>query len=68
MPCIRLFTGAIVCVSNDPVEVKFRGKTYRFEWHYWSGWMPVNRNGDERLSPVPKGAWKVLEAAEAGGK
>ncbi len=67
MPCIRLFKDTIVCVRNEPVSVKYRGKTYRFEWHSYSGWMPVNKNGDERLSPVPNGAWKIIEAAEKGG-
>lgn len=69
MPCMRL-GGAIVCSGNKPVAVEHNGKTYRFEWTEWAGWIPVNKDGGGRLSRVPDGAWALLErrdTAEAAG-
>lgn len=72
MPCIKIPRGygmpyGFVCVPNDPVAVEYGGKTYRFEWTEASGWIPLNRDGSQRLTPVPRGAWKALEAADAAG-
>jgi len=59
MPCIPIRDG-FLCVGNDPVSVEYPGRTYRFEWTAAAGWMPVNLDGSQRLSPVPKGAWMLL--------
>lgn len=56
MPCIPLKNG-FVCVGNEPVAVKHNGRTYYVEWTAASGWVPVNRDGSERLSPLPKAVW-----------
>ena len=65
MPCIPIRHG-FLCVGNDPVEVEYRGKTYRFEWTGACGWMPVNKDRSQRMSPVPNGAWDKLQAQESG--
>ncbi len=72
MPCVPLIETSrdgkrrhrvgFLCVGNDPVAVKHRGRTYLFEWTAASGWMAVNKNGSERLSRVPNVVWdKVSE-------
>lgn len=70
MPCLPIPSGfrryGILCVGNEPVSVEFKGRTYQFEWTHWCGWAAVNRDGSERLSPVPKGAWDALLAQEEG--
>lgn len=66
MPCIRFRESGkknrwgFVCFGNEPVEIPFNGCVYRFEWTPASGWMPVNRDGSGRESPVPNGAWNAL--------
>lgn len=73
MPCLpmleRTSTGThrrvgFLCVGNEPVAVEHNGRTYRFEWTAWCGWMPVNLDGNERLSPVPVGAWDAIGRVE----
>lgn len=70
MPCLPLSvpTGkgkrrriGFVCIGNEPVEVEFAGRKYRFEWTAASGWVPVNLDGSGRLSGVPSGAWRAIE-------
>ena len=71
MPCIPFRENgraSFVCVGNEPVAITYRGRVYRFEWTASSGWIAVNKDGSERLSPVPAGAWTELEAAESAGK
>ncbi len=63
MPCYPTKNG-VLCVGNDPVAITHDGKTYRFEKNFWSGWMPVNLDGSERLTPVLVGAWDKLTAME----
>ena len=43
----------ILCVGREPVKV---GR-YQFEWTAACGWMPVNKDGSERLAPVPDHIW-----------
>jgi hypothetical protein len=65
MPCIPFREHghtSFLCVGNDPVSVTYRGRTYRFEWTSASGWIPVNKDSSERLTPVPAGAWEALVA------
>ena len=57
-----------LCVGNEPVAITYRGRVYRFEWTESSGWIAVNKDGSERLSAVPAGAWKAIEAAQAARK
>jgi len=63
---------SFLCIGNAPVAIMYQGQTYRFEWTASSGWIPVNKDGSERLSPVPTGAWKKIEAqgrpSEAAGE
>ena len=61
MPCIPIKDG-FLCVGNEPVQVEHNGRTYRFEWSAGCGWLPCNRDGGQRLSPVPKVVWEKLEA------
>lgn len=61
MPCYRLPDGGFLCVGNEPVKVKYRDKTYLFEWTAASGWCPVNQDGSGRETPVPNGAWAKFE-------
>ena len=71
MPCIPFREHgrtSFVCIGNEPVAITYRGRVYRFEWTAASGWIAVNKDGSERLSPVPAGAWTELEAAESAGK
>ena len=56
MPCIRISNG-FLCLANEPVTV---GK-YQFEWTASSGWVPVNKDGSGRLSPVPDRVWAEVE-------
>ena len=49
MPCIPVKDG-ILCVGNEPVKVC----GYLFEWSAGCGWIPVNKDGSERLSQIPK--------------
>lgn len=71
MPCFPILNNrgtkrvGFLCVGNEPVVIYYRNTTYRFEWTASSGWIPVNRDGSERLSPVPVGAWEALQAADA---
>lgn len=67
MTCIRIGKRDFLCVGNEPVSVKFNGTAYLFEWTAASGWMPVNKDGSERLSPVPKGAWDEIEKIDTEG-
>lgn len=70
MPCLPLMQGqkhvGYVCVGNEPVSVEYRGKAYLFEWHAFCGWLACNKDGSERLSPVPKAVWEKLD--ELDGK
>ena len=56
MPCVRIPYG-VVCIANEPVIVG----AYRFEWTASSGWVPVNKDGSGRLSPVPAHVWEEVE-------
>ncbi len=60
MPCHRI-GDAIMCIGDEPVEIHDRGKVYLFEWSGGCGWLPVNRDGSERLTPVPGRVWDALE-------
>jgi len=65
MPCKPIFdsTGkriGFLCVGNEPVEIKHNGKSYLFEWTEASGWCAVNKDGGERLSPVPDAVWGIV--------
>ena len=72
MPCIPLVNHrkrviGYVCMGNEPVSVEYHGKVYRFEWTGACGWMPVNLDGSQRLTPMPKGAWEKLEREHKRG-
>ena len=56
MTCIRI-PGGFLCVGNEPVSVD----GYLFEWTAACGWVAVNKDGSERLSPVPKHIWDKVE-------
>ncbi len=60
MPCHRIPGFGVLCVGNEPVEIRFNNRTYLFEWTAGCGWLPCNEDGSERLSPVPEGAWEKL--------
>lgn len=66
-PRVREITMADFRLGNEPVLILHRGKAYRFEWAGAAGWLPINRDGSERLSPVPKGAWEALKGLRGGG-
>ena len=72
MPCIPIIEGrrrvGFLCVGNEPVQIKYSGKTFYFEWTAASGWLAVNRDGSERLTRVPNGVWDALAAAEESGE
>ena len=69
MPCVEIREKGnrrgFICFRNEPVRLthpsKYNRRVYYFEWTPASGWMPVNRDGSERLSPVPNGVWRALE-------
>jgi hypothetical protein len=66
MPCVPILNHrnrriGFACVCNDPIEIRHRGRTYRFEWTEASGWMAVNRDGSQRLSPVPLAVYRRLD-------
>ncbi len=66
MPCFPIgkpgqCIGGFICCGNEPVEIMHGGHVYRFEWTAASGWMPVNKDGSQRLTRVPGGAWDALE-------
>ena len=68
---MRLNNGAIICVPNEPVEIVYRSRKYYFEHTAWAGWVPVNKDGSGRLTPVPRAVWDLLQnkvAASAAGK
>ncbi len=52
----------VLCVGNEPVELQYNNRTYLFEWSNSCGWLPVNKDGNGRLSRVPDGAWNTLLA------
>lgn len=60
MPCIRMKDGWL-CVGNDPVTVEHGGKAYLFEWTAACGWVAVNKDRSERLSPVPGAVWDKVD-------
>ena len=66
MPCIPIKDG-FLCVGNEPVKVGHNGRTYLFEWSAGCGWLPCNKDGSQRLSPVPGAVWEKLEAAYPKG-
>ncbi len=72
MPCIPFKIGGgtgILCVPNEPVEIRDGAKVYLFEWTGGCGWLPVNKDGSQRLSPVPRRVWKLLyETPESKAK
>ncbi len=51
----------ILCLGNEPVEIKHGGKSYLFERHPWCGWLPVNKDRSERLLRVPDAVWRKVE-------
>jgi len=59
MPCLPISNG-FLCIGNEPVEINYYGKHFLFEWTEWCGWLPVNRDGSERLSAVPKAVWERI--------
>jgi hypothetical protein len=70
MPCVPLLDRGrrvgILCMGNEPVEITHQGKRYLFEWTGASGWVAVNQDGTERLSPVPSAVYRQLP--EKGGE
>ena len=61
MTCIHVPNG-IMCVGNKPVEIQHAGKSFYFEWTAFGGWVPVNKDGTERRTRVPKAVWdQVLD-------
>lgn len=52
----------LVCLlTGGPTHsVTVSGKKYRFEMHRYSGPIPVNQDGSERLSPVTRGFWVAV--------
>lgn len=52
MTCIPTKDG-ILCIGNEALAIEYNGKVYLFEWCSGCGWMHVNLDGSERLSPVP---------------
>ncbi len=71
MPCIPIHNGrgrtGFVCFGNEPVTIHSQGRDYLFEWTEACGWMPCNKDGSQRLTPVPEHAWDSLDKAEVGG-
>ena len=68
MPCY-LTPNGVLCTGNEPVSIEHNGRTYRFEWSAGCGWLPCNKDGSQRLLPVPVAVWEKLEAAyPKGGK
>ncbi len=61
MPCIPIENG-VLCVGGPTIEVEHNGRTYRFERHAWCGLLPVTKNGDERVAPVPGAVWDMAAA------
>ena len=53
-------------MGNEPVEIWHNGKTYLFEWTGWCGWIPVNKDGTERLTLVPAAVWRKLDQLPRG--
>ncbi len=49
MPCLSIRDG-FVCIGNEPIEIQHKEKVYLFEWTGGCGWMPINKDGSERLS------------------
>ena len=73
MPCLPLVDRhkngklrriGILCVGNEPIEIKHKGKVYLFEWSAGCGWMACNKDGSQRLSRVPNAVWKKLGKVE----
>ncbi len=60
MPCISIPHG-FLCLGNEPVVVAHGTREYLFEWTEACGWLPVNRDRSERISPVPDVVWEKLE-------
>jgi len=60
MSCIKVDNG-FVCVGNEPEVIEHNGKTYYFEFHKFGGPIPCTKDGDQRLSPVPKAVWEKLD-------
>jgi len=68
MPCHHVDKNTFLCTGNEPVSIEYNGRTYLFEWNAGCGWLPVNQDGNQRLAPVPDGAWDALERAEEAGR
>jgi len=71
MPCVPYSDGEkfveFICFGNEPVEIHYNGRTYLFERSNGCPPIACNKDGSERRTHVPKGAWEALEAAEAPG-
>ncbi len=68
MTCYRIGgdSPGFVCIADRPwIVVKNNGRVYRFERSAACGLLPVNANGDQRLSPVPGIVWDVAAKIEA---
>lgn len=52
---------ALMNLAGEVTTITVGGKPYCFEWNNFSGWMPTNKDGSDRLSPVPKKVWDVLK-------
>ncbi len=50
-----------LCVGNEPIELVYLARTYWVEWTESSGWIPVNKDGSERLSPLPPEVWDMVD-------
>jgi hypothetical protein len=70
MPCYPIDEGngrvGFVCMANEPVKLWHNGQAYLFEWTGGCGWMPVNQDGTERLTPVPAAVWCKLSKLPRG--
>lgn len=68
MTCQRINLGGspgIICFADSPlIVVRHDGRVYRFERSAACGLLPVNANGNERLSPVPGDVWDIASARE----
>ncbi len=70
MPCLPILNSrgnkriGFLCVDNEPVELRYKEKIYRVEWTAACGWLAVNRDGTERVSPLPKAVWDMVDKLE----
>lgn len=59
----------VACMMvGQAYEICVDGELYQFDWHYYSGPQPTNKNGSMRKAPWPRKVWNAVQLWHDQGK